>query len=114
MAKSTRRLALSKRVSLAHLFENNDQCYAMVRPATRAEYKEMMGDKLSKLDAAKQADVQTSFVRDHFVSGKLLILGENDKPELVDMTADDIDLFMTISNALYIGIMGLNLDPKDL
>lgn len=114
MSTPSRQLALRKRVSLAHLFEGNDACFAIVRPATRTEYKEMMYGAVSKLKPREQLEMQTKFVKEHFVSGKILALDSDGKEQIADLEPDDIDHYVDFSNALYIKIMGLHLDPKDL
>lgn len=114
MPKSNRTLAISKRVSLADISDGWDECYAIVRAATRAEFKQMTDESIFQMTNNEQADWQCQFVKDHLVSGKVLVADEEGNQVLDDLTPEDIDAVMALANRLYFEIMGLKYDPKDL
>lgn len=116
--------AIVKRVELAGLFEGWDaECFARVKPATAQEKTDFRKASfaLSKViaeggdpgDAAVEADMQQELVDSHFVSGRIKALNDAGEFELVDMTKEHIQV-ADISDRLYMEILGLDLDPKDI
>lgn len=106
--------AIVKRVSLDGLLEGFDaECYAYVKPATVLDKREFR-QAIKQIKADELADDwQQNFVSNHFISGKIKVLGESGQFELVDMTAEDLDI-AEVSDRLLLDIMGLDLDPKGL
>lgn len=110
-----RRLAITKRVSLADVADGwTDDCFAVVTPASYAEYIDF--GKLS--DAGKTnaelLQYQLKFVKDHFVSGKANFLDDDGKTILDSLTAEDIDASKELADKLFAEMVGVSLDPKAL
>src|SRR5688500_6578840 len=103
-----RQLALGKKVSLGGIAEGwGDECYAFMRPATYPEMLEV--DALDKDDKASQVKYQLDFVKSHFISGKVRIMGESDP---VDMTSEDIEASIVIADRLFLGSITGDTSPK--
>lgn len=107
-----RQVAFTKRVNLSELSEGFDECYALVRPATRAEYSEAMDFDIEHTTREEQDKYEFEFIKSHFVSGKILVRNDEGNTELVDMEPDDVETSMALANKLYFEILGLKLDPK--
>jgi hypothetical protein len=103
-----RQLALAKRVSLDGIARGwGDECYAMMLPAS---YTDMLqADQLDEKTKEQQVQFQISFLKDHFVSGKIRLIGE-DQP--VDMEADDVGASIALTDRLFLGCLGDDVDPK--
>lgn len=111
---AVRRIAITKKVSLASVSDGWDDCYAIIRPATQQDYLDFASSDPEKLAPADQVKLEVNFVKDHFVSGKINVLGAGNQPELVDMEPDDIAASIDLANKLFFEIMGIKYDPKDL
>jgi hypothetical protein len=112
MTAPKRRLALTKRVSLANLSEGWDECYAIIRPATYQEYQEFLALDVADMTPADQMKVEIEMVTEHFVSGKILILDAEGESQLEDMKPEDIRASLPLANTLFFEILGVKLDPK--
>lgn len=112
MTAPKRRLALTKRVSLATLSEGWDECYAIVRPATYQEYQDFLAFNVADMTPAEQMKVEIDMVTEHFVSGKIVIFDAEWDTQLVDMRAEDIKASLPLANSLFFEILGVKLDPK--
>ena len=110
----TRTVALTKKISLAEFSEDWEDCYVIVRPATKAEALEFSKTDVKNMTPEQQLAKQMKIIDDHFVSGKLKILGGSGTPELVDMEASDVEASMPMANKIFFDILGVTLDPKDL
>jgi hypothetical protein len=106
-----RTIALTKRISLSEFSEDWDDCYVLVRPATYQEALEFQEKDLKKLTTKEVLEIQRSMIKDHFVSGKVKVQSPTGV-ELVDMTAEDLDTSIAMSNHVFLQILGLDLDPK--
>lgn len=109
-----RRVAITKKVSLAEFSDGWDDCFVLIVPATFREVNAYLedGEKRKGNTPSQDMEVQTSIIRTHFICGKIMALDESDKPELVDMTPEDSEVSIAISNKLFNEVMGFNLDPK--
>lgn len=114
MADTARRVALTRKVSLADYADGWDDCYAIVTLAGFDEVSEAADNDYSKNTNLENVAYEIEVVKRHFVSGKIRVLGENGQPELVDMTSDDVRASIPIADKLYAVIMGLTLDPKGM
>jgi hypothetical protein len=109
-----KRITSIKKVSLAGLsHEWDESCYAYVIPANYEDNMEVNELITAKKNEREQIDYQTSFVKCHFVSGKIKAFNGADF-ELTDMTEEDTVASVAIADRLYSEIMGFDLDPKDL
>jgi hypothetical protein len=102
------RLSLGKKVSLEGLAEGwGEDCFVIVRPAN---YDDMLAvDEIDPSSSkSEQVRFQIDFVKDHFVSGKVLVDGQ-----LEDMEPDDISESIALADRLFLAIIGSDLDPKD-
>jgi hypothetical protein len=107
--KSQRRLAITKRVSLADVSEGWQDCYALIRPCSYQEYSGFADMDTTKMTVAEQIKYAMDFAASHFVSGKVKVEGTD---SLVDMTTADIYESTELSDLLFAEIVGLKLDPK--
>lgn len=112
MADSNRHIAITKKVSLADLSEGWDDCYAIVRPATYREYREFADGKIEDLKPSEQLALEMDIVMNHFVSGKIMVLGDDGEAHLEDMNAEDVQESVPLANKLFFEILGIKLDPK--
>lgn len=111
---ATRRLAITKRVSLAEVSEGwEDSCYAVVTLATNREQFAITETDTSKLNNRESIELQAKFVREHFVRGEVLALDEDGEPSLVPMAPEDIEDNTEIANRLFLACVGADTDPKD-
>jgi hypothetical protein len=103
-----RRLAIAKRVSLAGIGPDwGDECYADVMPAN---YNDMLeADNIDQLSKAEQVKFQLEFIKRHFVSGKIRLMG-SDTP--VGMEPDDVTASVALTDRLFMAILGDDIDPK--
>lgn len=113
MQTASRRLAISKRVSLANIAEGWDDCYALVAPCSYQEYAEIVALIEEGKTKAEIMAFQLQFVKSHLISGKVRVFDESNQPVLVDITPEDIELSQDISDTLCVGITGVAPDPKD-
>jgi hypothetical protein len=104
-----RRLAIAKKVSLAGIGPDwGDECYAYVMPAN---YNDMLeAEKLDELSKAEQVKFQLDFIKRHFVSGKIRVMGEED---LADMEPDDVMASVALTDRVFMAILGDDIDPKE-
>ena len=111
----SRRLALTKKVSLADLADNWDDCFAIVRLATFAEFVEYSNQKPKKAaSVTEKLEPIFKVVETHLVGGKIKVFVEgNDDPQLLDITAEDVRSSLPMANKLAAVILGIKLDPKD-
>lgn len=114
MTEVQRRIAITRKVSLADYADGWDDCYAIV---TLADFHEKSETQSIKDKITAMTDIEaTKFMLDvdmkHFVSGKIQVLDAADTPELVAMKAEDIATSERIISDLYLTIMGVTLDPK--
>lgn len=110
-----RRLAISKRVSLAWVAEGwTDECFALVMPAGYREFIEFarMGADTSPEANAKVTEFQLQFVKDRLVSGKVLVQQEDGSQVLDDIQPEDVDASMQLADILFDAITGKITDPK--
>ncbi|MDQ0825425.1 hypothetical protein QFZ60_001598 [Arthrobacter sp. B2I5] len=111
-----RRLAITKRVSLAGVAEGWDEsCYALVMPPSNEEYIDFTtttaAEDMSNIDKFKW---QIEFVKKHLVSGKVKVLDDSGNLVLDDLLTEDIDASKELADLLFIQSVGLDLDPKGL
>jgi hypothetical protein len=108
-----RQLAVTKRVSLAGIAEDwDDDCYALVTPMSIKDYRDFDELKVDGMTEAKAAGIESQFVLDHFVSGRVKILKDDGSLESADMVPEDVTASIDICNKLFYAISGI-LDPKD-
>lgn len=108
-----RRLAITKRISLEGIAEGwGSECYALVTPATYAEYIEFAGLNDQGKTNAELLQFQLDFVKKHLVSGKVNVLNDADESVLDDIQPEDIDASKDLADKLFTEIVGVNLDPK--
>jgi len=101
-----------KKISLAGLMEGwDDDCYAYVKPATFTDRKTFRDSTKTSDDEAEA--FQNKLVTDHFVSGKVRTLSADGTFELVDLTAEHLNISV-LNDKLALEIMGFEFDPKDL
>lgn len=107
-----RRLAFTKKVSLAGIAPGWDDCFINVTEASSAERSEVQ-------DFAKNADVtnveatekMVTQVKSHFVSGRVRLLDGAD----ADMTEEDVDALPDrVLYDVWAAVNGYDLDPKDI
>lgn len=109
-----KRYAAVKRVELAGLSEGWDEtCFAFVIPSTYKDQKELAAADLASKSPEEQLRYQLDFVRAHFISGRIKVFDGKEFEE-VDMTAEDTEASVDVTDYLYSEIMGLGLDPKDI
>lgn len=112
-----------KRVSLEGIFDGWDsECFALVRPASvqdKSDFRKAaraVADSIANGKAGDgdiESDMQQKMVDDHFVSGKVKGLNDSGEYELVDLAIDDLQL-AEVSDHLYMKLLGIDLDPKDI
>lgn len=105
-------LALTKKVNLSDVADGWDNCYAVVRLATRDESTEALGTKVQKMKQADAEVFELGFIKDHFISGKVLVFTDEKKMELADMEADHFDTSWKLANLVYYEILGIAASPK--
>lgn len=115
MADTKRVIAATRRVSLGDFADGWDECYAVVRLASFAEYEDVSKTDFTGMNVADTLKHEIEFVKSHFVSGKILVLDETtSESSLQNMTKDDVDAIPSLPDYLYTVVMGMNLDPKAL
>lgn len=109
-----KRITNVKRVSLEGLgHEWGDECFAFVTPATSDDQLAIVDADIENMSRKEQIKFQEDMVKSHFVAGKIKIYRDG-AFVLDDMTADDAAQNMETSNKLYLMIMGVDTDPKDI
>lgn len=111
---SERRVAILKKISLEGLADGwGADCFIMVQPASYKQFKEYTQTDVEKLDEAAGIDLITKMIKEQYVSGQIMIMGEDNKPVNAEAEVDDIDsLGVEMLNTIFTGIMGVNYDPK--
>lgn len=111
---SDRRVAILKKVSLSGFADGwGDDCFVIVQPASYKQFKEYTQTKVEEMDEAQGIDLITTLVKEQFVSGRIMIIGDDNKPVIADMEKGDLDsLGIDMLNELFTKIMGVNYDPK--
>lgn len=108
-----RRLAITKKVSLEGIAEGwGSECYALVTPASYAEYIEFAGLSDEGKTGAELLQFQLDFTKKHLVSGKVNIVDDKGATILDDLLPEDIDASKDLADKLFTEIVGVNLDPK--
>lgn len=108
----SRRLAITKRVDLSDLAEGWDGCYALVAPASYDEATELAETDIATLTQAQVSAINFKFAKDHFVSGKVMVLNDDNQPELGEMQVDDIGISAELINRINNAVLGATPDPK--
>lgn len=114
MADQKRRIALTKKISLADLSDGWQDCYAVIRPASYQDYRDFAANDVQAMTNTDQIKLQMDFVKTHFVGGKVMTFADDGSQVLSDMQAADIEESTELSNKLFFEIMGIKIDPKDL
>jgi hypothetical protein len=112
MTDTKRRIALTRKVSLADLADDWNDCYAVVILASFDEVTEIGSKDFKDMKPIDIVSWELEVVARNFVSGKIMALGVDNTSELVDMTADDLRASTQLVDKLYSVIMGISLDPK--
>jgi hypothetical protein len=108
-----RRLAITKRVSLEGIAEGwGSECYALVTPASYAEYIEFAGLSDAGKTNAELLQFQLDFVKKHLAGGKVNVLNDKGETVLDNIESEDIDASKDLADKLFTEIVGVNLDPK--
>lgn len=110
----SRRLAITKRISLEGIADGwTAECFALVMPATYPEYI-AISDAEETMKKTEVAAKNIEFVKAHIVSGRVMVLDDDGSLVLGDLLLDDVDSFTELANKLYLELMGVTADPKDL
>lgn len=110
-----RQLAIAKRVSLDGIAEGwTTDCYALVSPATYAEYITFSDLQSEGKTNSELLQFQMDFVKKHLISGKVNVLTDAGKTELDDIQPEDIDASKDLCDKLFAEIVGVSPDPKDI
>jgi hypothetical protein len=107
-----RKLAITKRISLAEFSEDWKDCYAIIRPATYSEAKVFRDTNVKSLDEDAKVDLELKMIGQHLVSGKIRAYNDANQPELVDLDTEDLRDSMPIANHIFYEILGIASDPK--
>ncbi|WP_298585126.1 hypothetical protein [uncultured Kocuria sp.] len=109
---TARRLAIIRRTTLEMIPGWDADCYVEWRHVTYAEAKEMATPD----DDAEAMKAIAAVTKEHIIGGKIKVLGDNNKIELVDYTPDDFDSFpASVIRRLFVEITGAQYDdPKDM
>jgi hypothetical protein len=110
---SDRKVAILKKVSLDEFADGWNGTYINVAVASYKEFKEYTQSSVENLTEEQGIDMITKLVHDKFVSGKIMILDDNNEPVLADAEIGDLDnLGVDMLNKLFTSIMGVSYDPK--
>lgn len=108
-----KRLANTKRVNLEDVVAGwGDDCYALVVPASYPDTIEL-NDMASKKDNVALILWQIDFVKKHLVSGKVMVMNDDETVELGDLVPEYVDIDRNLGDVLFNEIMGVAADPKD-
>lgn len=108
-----RRLAITKRVSLDGIADGwESDCYALVTPASYAEYLEFVKLSTEGKSNAELLQYELDFVNKHFVSGQGKFLEDDGSTTLGNLTTEDVAESKELADKLFAEIVGVNLDPK--
>lgn len=105
-------LAITKKVSLSDIGEGWDDCYAIVRQATREDSADALSPKTRKLNKEDAEAFELNFIKEHFMSGKVLVFMPDKTMQLADMQPEHIDTSWKLANKLYYEVLGLTYSPK--
>lgn len=110
-----RRLAITKRMSLADVAEDwTSECYALYRPATYKDMLEVKSLNPDSLDESAGIDFMLEFASRHIVGGKVMVLNDDDMLQVAEMQPSDVELLPPeVVNSLFADMTGAKLDPKD-
>lgn len=110
-----RRLGVVRRFSLADVAEGwDDSCYAMYRPASYRDLKAYQDLDTITMKTNDSVAYMVKFIKEHFVSGKVMILDDNNTLVVGDMETQDVDeLPPDVLGDLFATMNGGVLDPKD-
>lgn len=111
---SERRVGILKKISLSGMAEGwGDDCFVLVQPASYQEFKEYTKTDVETMTETQGIDMITTLAKAKFVSGKIMILDDENKLVLDDMQKDDLDtLGIEMLNKIFTQIMGVSYDPK--
>ncbi|SIS11321.1 hypothetical protein [Williamsia sterculiae] len=107
------RVVANKKIDLTGLYEGwGNDCYAVVRPCTTEEVKGFFTRAQAK-DA--NGDVlQDDLIREHFVSCRGLVVDDDGKESVGDLTVDDVVELPDLSDKIAAACIRSDLDPKAL
>lgn len=109
-----RRVGAVKKLSLASLADGWDDCYVVVTLMTKANAIEWGDLKPQEMTETEALEAETKIAKEHFVSGKIMILNDSLESELQDMQADDIEGVAGMADLIVMGILGVAPDPKGI
>lgn len=115
MADDKRVVAATRKASLSDFADSWEDCYAIVRLASFAEYSDIATKDFKGMPTVEVLKFETDIVQAHFISGKIMVLSEAGTEQVLsDMQKGDIDAVPGMADYLYTVIMGMTLDPKAL
>jgi len=109
-----RRFGVTKTVDLSDFGDDMAGSYAVVVLASYQQVRDISSRGVEGMSNEDVTDLMFSVAKENFVSGKIRVLTDDGKSELVDMQPDDIGAASGIITRLYLTVMGVDGDPKDL
>jgi hypothetical protein len=110
----SRTLAIGKRVSLEGIYEGwTSDAYAIVQPASYEDKIQLNNYIDSKITSADALQYELDSVKKHLISGKIFVLDDTGALKLDDLAPSDLDDMVAVTQRLFIGMSGLDADPKD-
>lgn len=110
-----RRLAISKRFSLAEIDTAWKDCYIEYSPATIHDLTKFQELNPQGQTETQAIDYMVTFIKDHTLRGKVLLVNDDGTPGIADLVKEeDIDnLPPNVIKTLFADMNGAILDPKD-
>lgn len=115
-ATPARRVGIVKRVSLEGMSDGwGADCFVLVQGVGYDEFKRFKNLDTSKIDEEAGLDLMVDFIKQHFVNGFIMYIGEDgelfrDRVEAADVNALD----MSMIHKIFMEMTGQQYDPLDM
>ena len=107
--------AITKRVSLENVYDGwTSEAYAIVIPISYAGKIELNNYAEADRTQSELLEFELKITKDYFVSGKGFFLDDKNVLTLENMTSDDLDTMVDLTQRLFVAINGGTIDPKGL
>lgn len=109
-----RTLGIVRRKDLSSVAEGWEGTYVIYRPASLGELADSQKLNPEQMNEQEGVAFLVDFVKQHVVSGKVMVVGDDGQLQLVDLEPADVDYFPAdLLNSLFADMAGGKLDPKD-
>ncbi|MEC5150869.1 hypothetical protein [Cryobacterium sp. GrIS_2_6] len=109
------RPAITKRVSLEGVYDGwTKEAYAIVMPISYAGKIEINNYGEAGKTQSELLEFELKIAKEHFLNGKAFFLSNSGDSILEDLSGEDLDSMVDLTQRLFVAINGGTVDPKGL